>query len=540
MVNTRVCFTSGSYTTYYHLVILPKGIQRSQSKSFSGIGLISLFAMVLGLFQAFLIGRLFGVSSSIEVYFAAVAFYQSILGLTQTGQLVEVAIPIYHGLKEDKGVQMAFRFFAALLNWLIILSVIISAVFILLAPTIVPFIVPGFGEAEKLECVKMFQWILPCLILQIINSFLSSLIAAEQKFIAQEIGKIGCQVLSLVILITWADAYGSWVMVISLWTLNMSTFFYLIVLLIKRGFRYSFVVRDDAFSVAVVFKKLPHIFGYVGFTQLYSMILTAGLTTLPSGSLAIFTYARRVSTRLEGLLTRPVSLVFFNKYSEAVSKGAANIKALVQEALNVCLVFIVMAVVFVFTAGYPGFLVIWLTDEFPANAVYNTYLIVCSLSLIPIFSVAALIYRKINMSHQNVKEQYSLLMIVQILCAGLAYVLIPRLGMYGVMTVVILNPLLFTVVNGYLTWKKAKVSFDLYGKMHLLKCVTMCLVAVFPVLIIQSTFLDLENASLIVQLCVAVASAGLGGLLAIFAGWLLGLDEIRNGVVFVRRLITRK
>ena len=69
---------------------------KSQKRSLASVGTINAIAAVIGLLQAVIIGRTFGVSPLVETYFAAVVFYQSTLKLLQTGQIVEIATPIFH------------------------------------------------------------------------------------------------------------------------------------------------------------------------------------------------------------------------------------------------------------------------------------------------------------------------------------------------------------------------------------------------------------------------------------------------------------
>ncbi|MDA8964589.1 hypothetical protein N9H09_00245 [bacterium] len=509
----------------------------SQSRSLGRVGLINIGATTVGFFQALIIGKVFGVSIGIEVYFAAAVFYQVILGLLQTGQIVEIAIPVYHKLKCEKGRETAFALFSALLNWFVAIGGLLSVVCVFLAPVIVPFIAPGFRDEEMMECIAMFQWIVPCLALQIINSLISSLIAAEQKYASQELGKLICQILSLGVLLVFSAEMGAWVMVLSLWTLNILSGLFLGLLSFRIGYRHSFIFTHSFFSVSTIFKKLPHVFGYVGMTQLYSVMLTAGLSVLPSGSLAIFTYARKISSRINGLLNRPVSLVFFNQYSEAISQGSATIRKLVKEALRISLVFVTLAIVIVFTAGYPGFCAIWLGNEFPLTAVSHTYLAVCVLSLVPIFSVAGLIYRKISMSHQMVREQYFWLTLVQALCAVLAYFFIPIFGLKGAIGIVVLNPLLFVVVNSSITFIKSRSSFQLYEPSHFLKCSAMALAGVIPTLVGQARMYSPTQCNELESLLIAFLSGGIGLIVAVLVGWLLNVAEIRSVVQIAVRKI---
>ena len=90
----------------------------SQTKSIANVGVIHFLLTVTGVVQAILIGRIFGISRPIEIYFAAVVLYRSIFGLLQTGQIVEIATPKYHQIKVKDVERAANSFFSALLELL--------------------------------------------------------------------------------------------------------------------------------------------------------------------------------------------------------------------------------------------------------------------------------------------------------------------------------------------------------------------------------------------------------------------------------------
>ena len=141
------------------------------------------------------------------------------------------------------------------------------------------------------------------------------------------------------------------------------------------GFKYYFGLTHEKFEVSQIFNKLPSVFGYVCVSQLYAIALTAGLSLLPQGSLAVFSYARKIYSKIQGVLIRPVAVVFFNHFSTALAEGDEVIQGLTHKAIKLTLILATVTSAIVFVAGYPGLRWLWLSPKFPdAQAVSYTHL----------------------------------------------------------------------------------------------------------------------------------------------------------------------
>jgi putative peptidoglycan lipid II flippase len=446
------------------------------------VAVVNIGTAIIGILQAFMIGRLFGTTSNIEIYFAAVAFYQSMVSMMQTGQIAELFTPIYHSLKVSHGQKTAFDLLSVLASWMILFGVVFSWILFVMAHWIVPWTVPGFSSERIATCITMFQWIIPVLSLKILLSLLSNLLAGEKQFVAQEVCKLACMVIALILIIAFAGRFDAWVMIAALWVSNIVNLLMFVVYLNRLGYRFTFKFSHKDFSVWSIFKNVPSIFGYVFVTQLYSIALTAGLSMLPQGTLAVFTYARRINARINGILIRPISMVFFNHFSSALSEGDAAISHLTKKALKLLLIFSTFACVVTLAGGYPGLKALWLSEKFPDSSVFHTYLVISVLCFVPLISGLGIIFRKINMAYQLVRPQYFALMLVQVVCAGLSYVLIPYFGLSGAVGVVVANSALMAIASGCLLRNKQSASFAIYEFSHAAKCLTLLVLATIPLL----------------------------------------------------------
>jgi len=505
---------------------------KSQKRSFASVGTINAIAAIVGLLQAVIIGRTFGVSPLIETYFAAVVFYQSILKLLQTGQIIEIATPIFHQLKANHGKGAADQFFSGLLNSMLLLAVAASVLLFFTSPLALSMLVPGFSAERRAICLLMFRWIIPCLALQMVGSILTNWLAVEKQFVLPAVLKVSIQIVNLLPIIALSQQLDAWVLVLCLWILNGLTVLGLGILLLRSGCQYSLILQDKNRHVIKVFKKIPDILFYVSTTQWFLLTLNAGMTILPQGSLAIFTYAQRISSKIDGLLLRPVSLVFFNHFSEARSNGSSEVRSLTQTALGCSNFAAISIVVIVLCAGFPGMCTLWLSNKYPEQAVFSTYIITCLLATVPIASVAGLIYRKINMTHQKIRLQYFTLAIIQVFSALYAIFIMPSLGFTGVAIALVANPISIAIANGIILRVTFREYFQFFEFSKFLRYLICGIAATLPVLVMQFFFYIPTIDSNPINFLVTISSGSFGILIFIALSHWLKLEEAQQAVDF--------
>jgi len=493
--------------------------------------MVNIANAIVAIVQAYAIGRLFGTQSSIEIYFAAAALYQSMVALQQSGPIAEIFTPIYHKLKSDASDRIAFDLLSVLLSWMILISVTFATLLFLGSTALISISVPGFTPERTATCIKMFQTLIPLLGLQIIQSLLSNLLAAEKRFVAQEVVRGSRAVTSLIVILAFTPLYDAWAMIIALWASNVLAVVVLYYLAARMGYRYRFGLSHEELQVSLIFNKLPSVFGYVCVTQLYAIALTAGLSLLPQGSIAGFSYARRIFSKISGVLIRPVSVVFFNHFSTALAQGDQAIQGLTHKAIKLTLILSTVTGAVVIVAGYPGLRWLWLSEKFPEAQVFQTYLAFSAFCVIPIFSGLGLIFRKINMSFQYVSAQYLTLMAVQVISAIVAYFVIPPLGLPGAIGVIIAGSILSSVACALLLKTKRPSAFSLYQATDLLKCGVMFVIVVLPLLLLQhcTNFHQWFPAGRSGDFLAACGLAVLCGLATLASSHLLKINEIKDG-----------
>ena len=515
-----------------------KSQTRSQSKSIGLVAIVNAANAVVGVAQAFIVGRLFGTTSGIEIFFAASMIFVSVNKLLQAGQIAEIFTPIYHQVKESDGPESAFELQAVLLNWMLLITFLISLILFFAAPFIIPITVPGFSAERIGTCVAMFQLLVPLIAMQILQFLLANLLINEKHFVARETTRSFAAIVSLLFIVLLAHRFDAWTMIGALWASISISVVVFCVLISRMGYRHRFRLQHDGFKISDVFKKTPTILGYVGLNQLYVLVLTAGLSTLPQGMLAVYNYAMRLYSRVSGILVRPVSTVFFSHFSSAVAEEDAGIQKITVNALRLILLLTTATCVLAITAGLPALRALWLSPVFPEDRIWLTYALFCILCFVPVFSGLALIFRKINMAHQFTHSQYMILMVNQLIAAFLAYWLIPMLGIYGAASALFGNVVLSAIGSGYLLKRTRPERLALYDRNTLIQCITLFVFTVFPVLLFQhsSNFYHwLPDSTIGHLLETAILSSAAIAIMATVAH-LIGIGELRSA----RNLVQRK
>ena len=511
---------------------------RSQNKSIGLVAIVNVVNAVVGIVQAFIVGRLFGTTQSIEVFFAASAIFASVNKLLQAGQIAEIFTPIYHQMKKSDGAEAAFKLQAVLLNWISFITFSVTLLLFFGAGFFIPLTVPGFSPTNIATCVAMFQLLVPIIAIEILQFLLATLLINEKRFVSREITQAFAGLAGLLVIVSMSGRFGAWSMIGALWTMGVLKVVIFYMLLLRIGYRHSFHLRHDSFSILDIFKKLPTVFGYVSVSQLYVLVLTAGLSTLPQGYLAVYNYAVRLYSKVSGILVRPVSTVFFSHFSSAVAEGDARIqKQITTGALRMILLLTTVTCVLAIAVGLPALRALWLSPVFPESRIWLTYVTFCSFCFIPVSSGLGLIFRKINMAHQFTHSQYFILIANQIINTVFAYYIIPAWGLSGVITLMLGSAVLITFSSGcLLNWKRPE-SLSLYDRKTLVQCATLFAVGVFPLLMLQhgTNFYHWLPNSRLGHLAAATILGTAVVILMVFTAHFLKVAELRSGINMAQR-----
>lgn len=400
---------------------------------------LNLVGAVVRLASSVVIARLFGTSMEVAVYFGASTLLGMVVSLTQTGQLVEVLMPVYHQRKEEAGLESAHRAFAVVFNWLALATAGLSVVLALLSPVLVRLLLPGFEEPAQELGTRVFLYLVPLVGFQALGSLMHMLANAESQFGKPESFSVAGNVAAVVAILVLAPSLGVWALVISLWTNSLFYFLGLTWVLWNIRYRHRAVLKEPGFDHGAVFKQLLHTLWYLGATQIYGFVLNAALSMTTVDIFAVFKYVQAVYSKTNAVLLRPISTVFFTRFSESVKEGAAAVGTMGRRALRQSLGISALAVVAMWTAGYPLLDGLWGGEKFGEEQLRLAHFLLTWWFVLFLFAALGGIARKVTVALGMVRSQYGGMAAVQLLSAPLAWILIDRFSVWGIVVVLGFN-----------------------------------------------------------------------------------------------------
>ncbi|MDB4564383.1 hypothetical protein N9099_00410 [Mariniblastus sp.] len=415
--------------------------------------------------QTVIVARLFGTTRQIEVFMAASSLNAMALRLFQSGQIYEIFLPTYISVKNSQGIIAANQLSSVLLSWIMICFTTLLCILFLAAPFIVDMVIAGFSEFDKAEATLMFRVLLPLIGVQLFSGIFLMLGNAEKQFSKFQLPSLFSLSFSILILFFVQDSIGAWVMVLALWVSQLTLLIFRLALLRKIEFRYSFSLQNQNLSIKTFFLKIVTTVPSTIAMTFFETIFTRELSQLRQGELAIVNYARQILTKIRGLMIRPTSIVFFTSISETDLNTKLKTKKLVSKALGQILNFIMIASI---TSWYvlPYLLFsLYHNENFSLEKVRQLSTLISFLQLALLFDGLGVIYQKYNVSAGRITSQYINLALARIAATLLATALIPLYGFAGVVAVLVIQPLLYSLAStlaldkirqGVLAWYSIK------------------------------------------------------------------------------------
>ncbi|MDA7609811.1 hypothetical protein N8669_00950 [bacterium] len=409
------------------------------------MALLQFAIVVLGLLQTVIVAHLFGTTRQIEIFMAAVTLNTLALRLFQSGQIYEVFLPIYITVKKSDGADAANKLSSVLINWMLICFLAIFCILFVSAPFIVDLIASGFAEVEKYQATLMFWSLLPVLGIQLFSGILLMLGNAEKKFSNFQKPVIVSILLSILILVFFRDYFGAWVMVIALWTSQLTTLLLRLTILKKIGFQYSLSLQSNHLPIKKFFKKILVTVPSTIATTFFETVFTRELTKLSQGNFAIVTYARQILSKVRGLMVRPTSIVFFTAISETSIDATLKTKKLVSKALEQILCLITITSIVSWCALPHLIFSLYHSEDFSLDKIIQLSTLVSFLLLALLFDGLGVIYQKYNVSSGRITQQYIGMALAKFATTLMAMIMIPSFGFTGVIMTLFAQAVLYTV-----------------------------------------------------------------------------------------------
>jgi putative peptidoglycan lipid II flippase len=491
---------------------------------------LNILGAIVGLANLVVVSHLFGTSRHIEIYFAAVGLLMTVEGLTQTGQIVELFLPVYHRTRHEMGRKDAERAFAVLVNWTMLFVIALTLLLWIASPVLIRLRVPGFPR-EVIELgVQLSYALLPLVCVDVLIAMMQMLANAERLFGKPEFVTVCSKIIIVAGIALLARPFGIWAMVISLWIGQILAVIMLAFILYWFGYRHTLSFRMKGFTVWSLYSKLLATLTYAGATQIYFFVLDAALSMLPPGVFAVFKYVQQMFARTSSVFLRPISIVFFTSFSEAVAGRASRLKQEIESALAKFLAIACPVAVIVWIAARPAFNVVLASDKFSLGDI-QLAAILFSISYLQLFPLGSgQIARKAAISLGLSNTLYLAATISQLVSAGIVFVLVRQFSVGGAIVGTVLASLALTASFFVPIILSHRDLFIFYRSRLCIRWGIACAFGWLAGFIVSSITNIGEWEPKWVLAVFSLALASVGGGITVAVAWILKIHEVREAI----------
>ncbi len=430
-------------------------------RTLGSLTVLKLVGAFLGIFYSILQVKYFGTDRVIETFFAAQSLVYLVTSLTQSGQLAEVFLPVYLELKEKYGLTVASLSFSSIINRIICFVSIILVLMFLIAPFLMKLFIPGFEFSDQLFASNIFRAFLPLVLLQILSSFINTVLNAERIYGRVEIAGIISYVVSIVLLVLFYEAWSIWTLVFALYAGKLIDLSIGVYYLKRQQIRYSLNWNVDKFDSRELFRTLFSTFRYTGSTQVLNWAYTASLSFLPQGIFAIFKYVNILFSKSGSIIIDPIKTLLFTEFSANRESNQDKINILLQRSISIAVLVGILVFSIALFAGYEGMSFIWGGEKFDIDKLNKAYPILITFFSLYIFQIAYGISRKYTVSIGRAKELYNWQALTQFISAFVVYILIYYFAYWGLIVALLINRVLLLSVPFLMNTSVYKEVFNL-------------------------------------------------------------------------------
>lgn len=504
------------------------------------LGVSSLLSRVVGLVRERVFTTTFGAGDTFDAFVAAFRIPDLIFNLIVIGALSAAFIPLFtdrmvNGKKKGNG--EAFAFATAVFNVMLLAVIILSGLYVLMAPQLMPLVAPGF-TGEKLDLTIQLSRIMAWQpILLSISFVFSGILNSFKRFVAYALAPILYN-LGIIVGVVWlvpqmGVAGLGWGVVLGA-ALHAAVQLPSVWLV---GWRWQPVIRSQWQDLRQLWRMiLPRVFGLAA-QQVNLLIVTILGSGLLAGSIAVFHLANNIQHIPIGIFGIAFAQAAFPTLSEQVSRGKeAAFRHTLTRTFRYILFFVIPISVFFFLLRAQIVRVLFGDGAFDWEDTIQTFETFKFL-IISIFAQATIpLLTRAFYARQDTKTPVIVSMVAIGLNIGLALWLSPLMGVQGLALAFSLASIFHLVILlGVLHWQ-LKGFDDKEVTLSLVKIVAASLVAAMAVQTLKLGIASVVDMQRFWGVFTQLSGASLGGAAVYVAVcWWIGCKE----VLVIKRYLPR-
>jgi putative peptidoglycan lipid II flippase len=358
----------------------------------------------LGLLREMVISHQFGTGGELDAYLAAFRLPDILFQIVAGGALASAFIPTFATYLARDDTRGAWRLASAVINLVLILTTVLGALGVLLAPWLVRAVIaPGFDPARQALTASLMRLMLVTPLIFGVSGVVMGILNARQHFLLPALAPIAYNLGIIAGAILLAPAMGVRGLALGVIAGALGHLLVQVPGLVRHGMRYTATLGLRSRGVREVGRlMLPRVLGLaaVQINFLVNTILASGLAT---GSLAALNYAWLLMLLPQGVFAQAVATAAFPTFSTQAARGQrAEMRSTLAATLRAVLYLAVPAAVGLLLLRVPLVQLVFQRGAFTAT---STHLVATALALyalgLPAHSLVEIVVRAFYAMHDT-------------------------------------------------------------------------------------------------------------------------------------------
>jgi len=314
-------------------------------KSVAIIVIFTLASKLLGFFREILIAAKFGSSTETDTFFIALAAINLLSSLLNTS-INTTMIPVLSEVQARKNKQEKNTHTNNILHIILTTSLLIISLGLILAPSCIRIIAPGFEDGQFMLAVRLMRMGLFVMVFSGVVGVYRGYLQSELMFTESAVSQFPFNFVYIFFLVFLSNVFG----INGLMAANVLAVGSQILIQIpglrKAGYKYKpvFDIKDE--YIRKVLLLVPPVLLSVAVNDLNKIIDKALASNLVVGSISALNYSNRLQTFVLGVFVSAVTTVMFPMLSQEANKeGIEDMKKVMGFGINVILLITIPAAV---------------------------------------------------------------------------------------------------------------------------------------------------------------------------------------------------
>jgi putative peptidoglycan lipid II flippase len=334
----------------------------------------TVLGMGLQFFSNMFIAARFGAGEDMDMYMAATTL-PTLAALILGGSLVSTFLPVFAEYRQ-KDVLEGWKIVSTFINLSALVSSVFCAAAMFYALPLSKAMAPGLSPGQLSASADLMRWLLPGIVLTVINELVSSVFYSNKRFLEPMLIKVIAPLLTILYVAAFASSLSLRSLVFATLTSGaVQTCILMFGLFREKTFHYSFSLDWRHPGVRKILGlMLPLVLGQVFYKILpgFDRWLASGM---PVGSISHLSYATRLTSVVQPIIVSGISITGFSLMSDlAAKRDMPALKAAMARTIGFLLFLSVPLALMLCAFGEPVISLLFERGAFTSQDTRATYL----------------------------------------------------------------------------------------------------------------------------------------------------------------------